>query len=64
MRRRMRNLERQAVRVQQELELELERVRRSFRAELVRYEPPGQALMPARGGDGQTVRIRIDRPAR
>ena len=71
MRRRVRSLERQATRVQQELQLELERVRRSFRAELVPYEPPGQALMPVRGGDapsrgtgGQTVRIRIDRPSR
>ena len=71
MRRRVRNLERQATRVQQELQLELERVRRSFRAELVPYEPPGQALMPVRGGDAplrgtsdQTVRIRIDRPSR
>ena len=64
MRRRVRNLERQATRVQQELQLELERVRRSFRAELVPYEPPGQALMPVRGGDDRTVRIRIERPAR
>ena len=71
MRRRVRSLERQATRVQQELQLELERVRRSFRAELVPYEPPGQALIPVRGGDAplrdtddQTVRIRIDRPSR
>ncbi|HEX2232589.1 MAG TPA: helix-turn-helix transcriptional regulator [Thermoleophilaceae bacterium] len=62
MKRRMRAFERQAARVQQELEAELERVRRSFKAELVRYEPPGQALMPAaRAGDGKGVRIRIDR---
>jgi MerR family transcriptional regulator, heat shock protein HspR len=61
MRRRMRGLERQAARVQQELEAELERVRRSFKAELVRYEPPGQALMPARPGDGKSVSIPIDR---
>jgi MerR family transcriptional regulator/heat shock protein HspR len=61
MRRRMRGLERQAKRVQEELEAELERVRRSFKAELVRYEPPGQALTPAREGDGKSVKIPIDR---
>jgi MerR family transcriptional regulator, heat shock protein HspR len=64
MHRRVRSLERQATRVQQELQVELERVRRSFRAELVPYEPPGQALMPVRGGDEQTVRVRIERRAR
>src|SRR2546425_3025596 len=47
MRRRMLSLERQADQVQQQLREELERVRRSFKRELVRYEPPGQALMPA-----------------
>ena len=46
MRRRMRNLERHAERVQKELQKELDRVRRSLKFELVRYEPPGQALMP------------------
>ncbi len=44
MHRRLRNLERQARRVEDELGQELERVRRSFKAELVPYEPPGQAL--------------------
>src|SRR5215218_9986969 len=58
MRRRMRNMERQAERMQRELHAEIERVRKSFKAELVPYEPPGQALIPPRG-DGQTVRIRI-----
>ena len=57
MKRRMRNLERQADRVQQELSAEIERVRRSFRAELVPYEPPGQALEPA----GRAVRVRVQR---
>jgi MerR family transcriptional regulator, heat shock protein HspR len=61
MRRRMRNLERQAERIQHELEEELERVRRSFRAELVPYEPPEQALMPR---DREGVRISIRRPRR
>ena len=45
MRRRMRNIERQAERVQAELAAEIERVRRSFKRELVVYEPPGQDLM-------------------
>jgi MerR family transcriptional regulator/heat shock protein HspR len=61
MRRRMRSLERQAERVQQELEEELDRVRRSFKRELVRYEPPGQALTPV-GRDERAVRVRISRP--
>jgi MerR family transcriptional regulator/heat shock protein HspR len=63
MRRRVRNLERQAERVQRELEQEIERVRRSFKRELVVYEPPSQALMPA-GGRNRAVRIPIERPAR
>jgi MerR family transcriptional regulator/heat shock protein HspR len=44
MERRIRGLERQAERMQQELATELERVRRSYRAELVPYEPPEQSL--------------------
>jgi MerR family transcriptional regulator, heat shock protein HspR len=59
MERRMRNLERQANRIQEELEAEVERVRKSFKAELVPYEPPGQALIPKDGGEA--VRIRIER---
>src|SRR5690242_13512887 len=46
MRRRMRSLEKQAERLEQEMADELERVRRSFKAELVPYEAPGQALVP------------------
>ena len=64
MRRRMRTLERQALKVQRELESELERVRRSFKAELVPYQPPGRALVPAPGGDGKGVRVRIRRRGR
>src|SRR5918912_1046426 len=41
MRRRMRNLERQADKIKEQLAEELEKVRKSFRHELVRYEPPG-----------------------
>jgi MerR family transcriptional regulator/heat shock protein HspR len=46
LRRRMRNLERAAARVQRELEAEIERVRRSAKRELVVYEPPSRALAP------------------
>ena len=62
MRRRMRALERQAAKVQQELSAELERVRRSVKRELVLYEPPSQALLPRDRRPG--VRIPIRRPAR
>src|ERR687898_3210754 len=61
MRRRMRNLERHAQRVQEELHKELERVRRSFKYELVPYEPPSQALMSRRPGE-RGVRIPVRRP--
>ena len=60
MRRRMRNLERHALRVQEELQLEVERVRRSLKYELVPYEPPSQALMPRADGE-RGVRIPIRR---
>ena len=46
MRRRLRNLERQADRAQAELQEEIARVRRAAKAELVPYQPPGQALVP------------------
>jgi MerR family transcriptional regulator, heat shock protein HspR len=57
MRRRVRSLERQAERVQQELRDEIDRVRRSVKRELVLYEPPSQALMK----QGPAVRIPIQR---
>jgi MerR family transcriptional regulator, heat shock protein HspR len=57
MQRRMRNLERHAARVEKELSAEIERVRRSVRAELVPYEAPGTALQPA----DRTVRVRVQR---
>ncbi|HWH44334.1 MAG TPA: helix-turn-helix transcriptional regulator [Thermoleophilaceae bacterium] len=53
---RMANVERAAESMRRELEAEIERVRQSFKAEMVRYEPPGKALVPARA-----VRVRIDR---
>ena len=62
MQRRMRNLERQAERVEREFKEEIDRVRRSFKRELVKYEPPGSALAPKDEGD--SIRIRITRPHR
>jgi MerR family transcriptional regulator, heat shock protein HspR len=62
MRRRMDRLERRAEQMRKELEAEVERVRRSFRRELVPYQPPERALMPTRPGDG--IRIRVERPGR
>ena len=58
MRRRLNNIERAAERAQQELREEIARVRRSGKAEMVRYEPPGQALAPA---NRPGVRIRVRR---
>jgi MerR family transcriptional regulator/heat shock protein HspR len=46
MRRRMRNLERHAAAVQQELERSSSACAARFKFELVPYEPPSQALMP------------------
>jgi MerR family transcriptional regulator/heat shock protein HspR len=62
MRRRMRNIERQAERVQAELAAEIERVRRSFKRELVVYEPPRRDLM--RSDSTRPVRVPIERPGR
>src|SRR5215203_3003218 len=50
MRRRMRAFERQADRAQDELRKEIDRVRRSVKAEMVVYEPPSQALASRRRG--------------
>ena len=58
-RRRMDRMERRAQQMREEFEAEVARVRRSFRRDLVRYEPPEQALMP-RQSDG--VRITVRRP--
>jgi MerR family transcriptional regulator, heat shock protein HspR len=60
LRRRMRNLERHAQRVQDELQKEVERVRRSLKYELVPYEPPSRALMPREDAE-LGVRIPIRR---
>ena len=64
MRKRMRSLERQAEKLEQEMADELDRVKRSFKRELVPYQPPGAALVPARGKrDGKGVRIPVQRRA-
>ena len=63
MRRRLANLERHSERMREELEAELHRVRRAAKAELVRYQPPGQALAPPAGGADRAVRVRITRPS-
>lgn len=46
--RRIRSLERQAEQMREEVAAELERVRRSYRAELVPYKPPPQSLAAVR----------------
>ena len=48
MRGRMERLQVRAKELEEEMAREIEAVRRQFRAEIVRYEPPGAALMPAR----------------
>ena len=48
MSRRVEQLERRAQRMQEQMEQQLDEVRRSFRAEVVRYEAPGMALIPVR----------------
>jgi MerR family transcriptional regulator/heat shock protein HspR len=44
MRARMQRLQRKTTELEVEMAKEIERVRREFRAEIVRYEPPGSAL--------------------
>jgi MerR family transcriptional regulator/heat shock protein HspR len=61
MRRRMSSLEKQAQRLEQEMADELDKVRRSFKFELVPYEQPGSALVPARALRADGVRIPISR---
>ena len=47
--RRIEQLERRAARLENEMERRLEEVRASYRAELVRYEPPGVAVIRTTG---------------
>src|SRR3954467_13927464 len=56
MQRRVRALEEKAEALAAEMAAELEQVRRSFRAELVRYEAPGAALVPGRRGASRAAR--------
>jgi MerR family transcriptional regulator/heat shock protein HspR len=46
--RRVEQLEKRAERLQQDMDERLEQVRRSYRAEIVRYQPPGTALIHVR----------------
>jgi len=61
MRRRLANLERHSARVREELEDELQRVRRAAKAELVRYQPPDQALARSVSRADGAVRVRVTR---
>lgn len=61
MRRRMSALEKQAVKLEQEMAAELDRVRRSFKAELVPYRAPGQALVPVAKRRSDGIRISVQR---
>jgi MerR family transcriptional regulator/heat shock protein HspR len=51
-------MEREAEDLRAQMEAELERVRKSFRAEIVPYRPPGDALVPAK--DLKTFRIPVE----
>src|SRR6476659_9224865 len=59
MSRRMRSIERQAEKLEQEMAAELDRVKRSFKHELVPYQAPGTALIPASQLRADGVRIPI-----
>jgi MerR family transcriptional regulator/heat shock protein HspR len=61
MRERMEQLRRESERAEHELRDEIERVRQSFKAELVPYSAPGSALVPAQKTRGPRVRIPISR---
>jgi MerR family transcriptional regulator, heat shock protein HspR len=49
----------QAERLEREMLARIEEVHRSYKRELVRWEPPGQML---RAKDWKSVRIRVERP--
>ena len=59
MSRRLEAMEKEAARLRQEMAAEVERVRRSFRAELVPYRAPGDALVPSK--DVRSFRIQVER---
>jgi len=56
-------MERRAEAVQAELEAEIERVRRSYRAELVPYEAAGSAVVRARDARRHRIEVRFPRSA-
>src|SRR5947209_17037383 len=58
MRKRIRSLEAEAERMRRDLVAEVERVRKSFKRELVPYKQPGRDLIPARGPG---IRIQVSR---
>jgi MerR family transcriptional regulator/heat shock protein HspR len=58
---RMKRLQREAERMEREMRDEIERIRRSFRFEMVPYEAPGAALVPK---DLEGVKIPIKRTRR
>jgi len=58
MTRRMETLERQAERLEAEMAAELDKLRRSFKFELVPYQPPGSALVPVRGKKAIRIPVR------
>jgi MerR family transcriptional regulator/heat shock protein HspR len=60
---RLEELERRSQQIREEMEREIEAVRRSFRAEIVPYQPPGQALVPAKQVQPPR-RIRVERDDR
>ncbi len=65
MKRRMSALEREAQRMRKDLEGEIERVRRSYKRELVLYQPPGAELVPTKALRGVRIpgsRRRAERP--
>jgi MerR family transcriptional regulator/heat shock protein HspR len=59
MRAQLNRLERAAARMEHEMLEQIEAVHRSYRRELVRWEPPGQVL---RSKDAEPTRIPIERP--
>ena len=61
MQRRVRNLERHAERMEGELRAEIERVRRSYKREMVLYQAPPERLLEAKD---PVVRVPVRRPIR
>jgi MerR family transcriptional regulator/heat shock protein HspR len=59
MRSQLDKLEREAARMEREMLQQIEAVHRSYRRELVRWEPPGEVL---RAKDSESIEIPIERP--